>query len=86
MNASWVDVNTSYAILEVNHRKFFKGYYHDGCLYDHTWCDNAIEGTLFNTTAKALEMLDVLKEDEPGLHICVAEVKTTCEISTIFNK
>lgn len=86
MNASWVDVNTSYTILEVNHRKFFKGYYDDGCLYGYTWCDNAIEGTLFNTTAKALEALDVLKEDEPGLAICVAEVKTTCEISVIFNK
>ncbi len=86
MNASWVDVITSYAILEVNHRKFFKGYYDVGFIYEHTWCDNAIEGTLFNTTAKALEVLDVLKEDEPGLHICVAEVKTTCEISTIFNK
>ena len=86
MNASWVDVNTCYAIFDVSHHKFFKGYYDDGWLYEETWCDNAIEGTLFNTTAKALEALDVLKEDEPGLHICVAEVKITSEISVIFNK
>ena len=86
MNSSWIDVNTSYVIIDVKHRKYFKGYYDDGCLYDHTWTDNAIEGTLFNTTANALEVLDVLKEDEPGLAICVAEVKTTCEISVIFNK
>lgn len=86
MNASWVDANTCYAILDVSHCKFFNGYYGDGCLYGHTWCDNPIEGTLFNTTAKALETLDELKEDKSGLRICVVEVKTTCEISAIFNK
>ena len=86
MDDSWVDVNTSYVILEVSHRKFFKGYYDDGCIYAYTWCDNAIGGTLFNTTEEAIETLVAIKEDEPGLGICVAEVKTTCEISAIFHK
>ena len=36
MNASWVDVNTCYAIFDVSHHKFFKGYYDDGWLYEET--------------------------------------------------
>ena len=83
MKDKWTCLNINYAICMETKERYFKGFYDDGCLYDVSWTDSPISGTLFINEKHALTQLRELEEDYPELLLCIVKVKSMSEVSVV---
>ncbi len=85
MNNSTVNARTKYAIYDIRHNKYFKGYFDGDILIYMYWVDDPIKCTHFDTPEKALDYIKDIKEMERNheLVLCACKLNLTCE--TILN-
>lgn len=84
MNSTQTQTSEHYAICDVLHVKYFKGYYDDGCLIDSYFVTEAVRATPFDSIDKANETIDELKSHDPMLVLSVVKIETVSNISFIY--
>ena len=72
-----------FAICDVLHSRYFKGYYDDGYLIDGYFVTEAARATPFDSIDRANNTIDTLKDRDPLLTLSVVKVETTSKISFI---
>lgn len=72
-----------FAICDVLHSRYFKGYYDDGYLIDGYFVTEAARATPFDSIDRANNTIDTLKDRDPLLSLSVIKVETTSKISFI---
>lgn len=72
-----------FAICDVLHSKYFKGYYDDGCLIEVCFVNEAVKATQFNSIHRANNAIDELTNRDPMLSLSVVKVETKSKISFI---
>jgi hypothetical protein len=72
-----------FAICDVLHSRYFKGYYDDGYLIDGYFVTEAVRATPFDSVDRANNTIDTLKDRDPLLSLSVVKVETVSKISFI---
>lgn len=72
-----------FAICDVLHSRYFKGYYDDGYLIDGYFVTEAVRATPFDSIDRANNTIDTLKDRDPLLSLSVVKVETKSKISFI---
>ena len=84
MNNVQIQTSEHFAICDVLHSKYFKGYYDDGCLIDSYFVTEAVRATPFDSIDRANDTIDILKNRDPMLVLSIVKIETTSQISFIY--
>lgn len=84
MNSTRIQTSEHFAICDILHSRYFKGYYDDGYLIDGYFVTEAVRATPFDSIDRANDTIETLKSRDPILVLSVVKVNTTSEISFIY--
>ena len=83
MDNTRTQTSEHFAICDILHSRYFKGYYDDGYLIDGYFVTEAARATPFDSINRANNTIDTLKDRDPLLSLSVVKVETTSKISFI---
>ena len=83
MDNTRTQTSEHFAICDILHSRYFKGYYDDGYLIDGYFVTEAARATPFDSINRANNTIDTLKDRDPLLSLSVVKVETTSKISFV---